>query len=137
MFYSLKCSDVIKINSFLVKNELIYHPTFKTNILFESYILIEGDKDNTFIVQLKTLEIIILETTCVDIVNNNSNIITRPSNIVTHYDSTIATSDIEYLITSRLLSLIKRFNINIKILLFLLNKIGAWFSLNGTKLKIL
>ena len=125
--HTLDISNIIKINSFLVKNELIYHPTFKMDILLESFMLIECDLSNSYMIILKD-ELISQNVTCgIKLCNNfnSTDIITR-------------NKDLEYQITSRLLSIMKHFyRSGSPILLFLLTKKCAFFSLNSNKIKII
>ena len=125
--YSLNIPCITKINSFLVKNELIYHPTFKMDILLESYMLIECDLSNSYnvITETKTSSENIM---CTINLRNNFN----------YVDIITRNKDSEYQITSRLLSIMKySYRTGSPILLFLLTKKGAFFSLNSNKLKII
>lgn len=86
-----------KINSYHVKENMeIYHPTLKYDIPFSTYLLLEGDLDNGNIIQNSlgenTYEKMIVNT-------NTENIISC---------DLIKSNQYTYLITPRLLSLLKR-----------------------------
>ena len=122
--------NVKKINTFNVKNQEIYHPTFKMNINVNSYFLIEGD-DNLYVTVTdnKNTEMKTLVTPYEDLIADNSNEITK-----------IKTS---YKITSRFLTLINRFNIDKSIIKLIFTKLNKnhkrnqlWFNINDGQLTI-
>ena len=123
--YTIDIRNITKINSFLVKNELIYHPTFKMDILLESFMLIECDESNTYTI------------TEPDLTSQNVMCRIKLYNNFNCTDIISRNEDLEYQITSRLLSIMKHFYRGSPILLFLLTKKGAFFSLNSNKIKII
>ena len=87
-----------KINSYYVKeNQEIYHPTLKFDIPLSTYVLLEGDQDNGSVIQIlsgeTTFEKMILDTSHGNMIDYNL----------------IKSNQFTYLITPRLLALLKRF----------------------------
>jgi hypothetical protein len=87
-----------KINSYYVKeNQEIYHPTLKFDIPLPTYLLLEGDQDNGSVIQIlsgeTTFEKMILDTSHGNMIDYNL----------------IKSNQFTYLITPRLLALLKRF----------------------------
>jgi hypothetical protein len=122
--------NVKKINTFNVKNQEIYHPTFKININVNSYFLIEGD-DNLYVNITDTTNDEIKQQILPyqDLIADNNNEIIKDSN--------------SYKITSRFLTLINRFNIDKAIIKLIFTKLNKkeqrsqlWFNLNDGQLTI-
>ena len=109
--YGLEPDKIItKIKSYNIKDNLLYHPGLKSTIPVNSWMLIEGDVDNEIInypIKLK--------------ISNESLLIFKKN---------------KYKITSRLLTLLKKMNVNKQILLFLLSQINGndgelWFQFSN------
>ena len=109
--YGLEPDKVIsKIKSYNIKNNQIYHPGFKSIIPVDSWILIEGDIDNE--------------------------IINYPIKLKISNEPLLILEEKKYKITSRLLTLLKKMNVNKQILLFLLSQINKnddelWFQFSN------
>jgi hypothetical protein len=120
-FVNIYCSptiDINKINSYNVKENMIYHPSLKINVPVATYFILEGDINSRFIIQTKSgfksydsLAIINIE---IDIVNRNE----------------------EYKINPRLLTLINKFNISKQIIIQLLNNNDKWFTMNENNITL-
>ena len=109
--YGLEPDKVIsKIKSYNIKNNQIYHPGFKSIIPVNSWMLIEGDIDNE--------------------------IINHPIKLKISNEPLLILEEKKYKITSRLLTLLKKMNVNKQILLFLLSQINKnddelWFQFSN------
>jgi len=109
--YGLEPDKVIsKIKSYNIKNNQIYHPGFKSIIPVDSWMLIEGDIDNE--------------------------IINHPIKLKISNEPLLILEEKKYKITSRLLTLLKKMNVNKQILLFLLSQINKnddelWFQFSN------
>jgi len=100
-----------KINSYNVKDNFIYHPTLKINVPVSTFLMLEGD--------FKTKLSIRLDTTNIQI----SHIKTKPMELCVSNESYIVNKNMEYKINSRLLTLLKKFNLNKQIIIDLFNHI--------------
>ena len=122
--------NVKKINTFNVKNQEIYHPTFKININVNSYFLIEGD-DNLYV-------------NITDNMNTESTIMVTPyEDLIADNSNEIIKVDLSYKITLRFLTLINRFNIDKSIIKLIFTKLNKkdrqsqlWFNMNEGQLTI-
>ena len=122
--------NIKKINIFNVKNQEIYHPTFKINININSYFLIEGD-DNIYI-------------NVTDNMNTESKIMITPyEDLIADNSNEIINVNTSYKITSRFLTLINRFNIDKSIIKLIFTKLNKkeqrtqlWFNMNEGQLTI-
>jgi len=122
--------NIKKINTFNVKNQEIYHPTFKININVNSYFLIEGD-DN-------------MSVNVTDSMNNESKTMIIPYNdLIADNSNEIIKEVSSYKITSRFLTLINRFNIDKNIIKLIFTKLNKkdihtqlWFTVNNGQLTI-
>jgi hypothetical protein len=122
--------NVKKINTFNVKNQEIYHPTFKININVNSYFLIEGD-DNLYV-------------NVTDNTNTETKTLIIPyENLIADNSNEIIKDDSSYKITSRFLTLINRFNIDKTIIKLIFTKLNRnhqrsqlWFNMNEGQLTI-
>lgn len=89
--------DIVKIDNFNVENKMVYHSSLKTNILLDTYFVLEGDVSNHIVINDEILEYKVFNN---NIINNNEIIISK-NNIK---------------ITSALLNLIKLINDNKKLI---------------------
>lgn len=110
--YGLPIDEKInKINSYYIKDDLIYHPTLKTNIPVNTFLMLEGDIDTKFSVRLDITDTQI------------SNIKTKPIKLYISNESYIVNKNMEYKINPRLLNLLKKLNWNKQIIMYLFNHI--------------
>lgn len=129
--YNLPSTNIKKINTYHVKSNETYHPTLKINIPLDCYCLLEGDLDKTVLVQYND------ETTDVDFeINNNLKISNEPAIISRN-------NNLEYKLNCRLLTLLKKFNMDIEIIKYLLIEIqksqlnDIWISIIDKKIKVI
>lgn len=128
--YTTPYEKIKKVNSYNVKNNYIYHPTFKINIPLNTYFLIEGDIDYAPIIiynnKYKSNDIFIIKY--LQISNENNIIII----------------DTKYKITCRLLSLLNKLISNKNIIRNLFQNINEyndtseslWLTITDNKLEI-
>ena len=119
--YSLPILDskILKINSYNIKDNYIYHPSLKIKIPLNTFLMMEGD--------MKTKLLIKYDITI--------NMITKPIKINISNENFIINKENEYKINSRLLNLLKNLNINKQIIINLINQINKstdsndlWFT---------
>jgi hypothetical protein len=94
-----------KINSYNIKDNLIYHPTLKIKIPIDTFLMIECDAKKTFYI------------------NSSYTMISKPIKLNISNESYIVNKQLEYKINSRLLNLLKNFNVNEQSIICLLNHI--------------
>lgn len=120
-----------KINNYNVKDNYVYHPTLKYNIPVNTFLLLEGDQNNTFELLDNEQKVSIVKPVINSEFENNTNLIKR---------------DNQFLITSRLLSLFKRiFDKKIMTYIILLinksskklNKSELWIQYENNRFSIL
>jgi len=118
-----------KINSYNINNGIVYHPTLKINIPIDTYLILEGDINSKISVRHDSTNIIIK---------------TIPIKLDISNESFIVNKLDEYKINVRLLILLKKFNVNKKIIMCLFEhvskKIGSddlWFTILNNNLKLL
>jgi hypothetical protein len=119
-----------KINSYNIKDGLIYHPSLKVNIPVNTYLMLEGDVNIKIPVRFDMTNIMI------------SHMITKPIKLSISNESYIVNKDMEYKINPRLLNLIKNFNVNKQIIISLFNHIvkssePAMFMIVDNKIKLI
>ena len=123
-------SKINKINSYNIKDGLIYHPSLKINIPVNTYLMLEGDVNTKISVHFDRTNIII------------SHMITKPIKLSISNESYIVNKDMEYKINPRLLNLIKNFNVNKQLIISLFNHITkssepAIFTIVDNKIKLI
>lgn len=116
--YGLPINKINKINSYNIKDNFVYHPTLKISIPVSTFLMLEGDLKSKFSVRHDTTNIMI------------SHMIAKPIKINISNENFIVNKDIEYKINSRLLVLLKNFNVNKQIIVCLFNHISKNSHLN-------
>jgi hypothetical protein len=117
-----------KINSYNIKDDLVYHPTLKINVTVNTYLMLECDLKSKISVRHDTTNIMI------------SHMITKPLKLNISNEIFIVNKDLEYKINSRLLILLKNLNVNKQIILCLFNHISknsCTFSIKDNKIKLI
>ena len=128
--YTSRQSNIKKINNYNVKNDMIYHPTLKYYIPLLSYFLLEGDIENKFTIQYMENELITLET-----------ILYPSDSLILSNNMDIISDNNEYMVTTRLLMLMKRV-VDINIIKIIWSKILAnrtkiiWIKIDNKELTI-
>ena len=120
-----------KINSYNIKDDMVYHPKLKILVPINTFLMLEGDIQKMFIVRH-------------DITNNIINCMTKPKKLNISNENFIVNNNLEYKINSRLLVLLKKI-VNKQIISYLFNHISKnfdsknpiLFSLIENKLKII
>lgn len=93
-------TDINKINSYNIKDGLIYHPSLKVSIPVSTFLILEGDIGIEFLVRNITSNMIINKPIQLNISNENF----------------ISNKELEYKINGRLLILLKHFKIDKEIM---------------------
>jgi hypothetical protein len=109
-FTNIYCSpttDINKINSYKVKNNMIFHPSLRINIPISTYFILEGDINSKFVIRTN---------------NNTKEYNTLPSILI---DTDIINNNDEYKINFRLLTLINKLNVNKQIIIQLLSDLKS------------
>jgi hypothetical protein len=110
--YGLNLDDKVnKINSYNIKDDLIYHPTLKINIPVNTFLMLEGDLDTIFSVRFDMTDIQI------------THMITKPIKLCISNESYIVNKNMKYKINPRLLNLLKNLNWNEQVIMGLFNHI--------------
>lgn len=128
--YTVMQSNIKKINNYNVKDDMVYHPTLKIYIPLSSYFLIEGDMENKFTLQYMENELITLET-C----------LYPTTDLTLSNNMDIIFVDREYMITTRLLTLMKRI-VDINIIKIIWSKVLSnmnktiWIKIDNRELTI-
>jgi hypothetical protein len=126
--YKINEKNIIKINSYKVKEDYIYHPTMQINIPLTSYFLLEGDINKEINIQYENIYKI-NERVFFNLDNNLQ--ISNENNIINVLGSN------NYKINSRLLALILKLNQNMVLEIF--NKIivsqkELWLKIDNGKI---
>lgn len=120
--YCAPTADINKINSYNVKDNMIFHPSLRINIPLSSFFILEGDINTRFNIQT---------------INGLRPYDTLPS---INIDVDIINKENEYKITFRLLTLINKFNVSKHIIKQLLEELKNneenWKSYNQIMLCI-
>lgn len=122
-----------KINSYNIKNDMVYHPVLKSTVPINTFLILEGDSKKIFSVRHDITNIMI------------DSIMTRPKKLTISNENFIVNDKSEYKINSRLLVLLKKFNVNKQIIISLFNHISKnhdsenplLFTLINNKIKII
>ena len=124
-FVNIYCSptiDINKINSYNVKENMIYHPTLKINVPVSTYFILEGDINCRFVIQ------------------SGIDYRTYDSLPTMNIEMDIINKDDQYKINFRLLTLINKFNTSKEIIMQLLNSIRNdeenWLSINENNITL-
>jgi hypothetical protein len=117
-------TNIKKINNFNIKDDMVYHRTLNIKIPINTFFLIEGDDDLTFIGE------------------NNITIYIKPyTDLVLPNINDIICEDNSYKLTIRLMTLLKILNFPKKIIIDILQKTNEnkelWFKLNGNDVTII
>lgn len=129
--YCLPIDEKInKINSYNIKDDIIYHPTLKSNIPVNTFLMLEGDLDTKFSVRVDMTDIQI------------NHIKTKPIKLDISNESCIVIKDAENKINPRLLNLLKNLNWNKQIIMYLFNHIvnspnHPMFIINENRIKLI
>jgi hypothetical protein len=117
-----------KINSYNIKNNMVYHPTLKIVVPINTFLMIESDFNSKFSVRI-------------DITNITINqIITKMIKLNVSNEIYIVNKEHEYKINSRLLILLKNFNVDKQIIIYLFNHISknsCTFSVVDNKIQLI
>jgi hypothetical protein len=101
-----------KINSYNIKDDLIYHPTLKIKIPVNTFLMLEGDSKTTFSVRRDMTDVLISYMTT-----------SKPIKLSISNESYIVNKELEYKINARLLNLLKNMNVNKQTIICLFNHI--------------
>jgi hypothetical protein len=120
-----------KINSYNIKDDMVYHPNLKILVPINTFLILEGDSQKMFTVRH-------------DITNVMINCMTKPKELYISNEDFIVKNNFDYKINSRLLVLLKKI-VNKQMISYLFNHISKnfdskkhlFFSIVENKIKII
>jgi hypothetical protein len=123
-------NKINKINSYTVKNNMIYHKTLKICIPINTYFLLEGDINVRFSVRYDMTNIVI------------NHMMTKPIKLCISNENYIVNKNFEYKLNPRLLILLKKYNVNKQIIISLFKHIrssttSTVFTIKNNKIKLI